>query len=387
MDISEVSASGHSGSLSPLDLLGTINRDLPVGFVIFDVELRLRSVNRVAEAVLGFKESELVGRTVAEVSPEGNSFVEPILRRVLQGEIVEDWAFPANPEFLDESHRVVASPLADLRLWAGSFFPIESEQRVIGIGVVAVNRSNEHFSLNAISELREELELLSRTAEACAKARSVDELYVDICKIAVGVDDLVFAWIGQYRGGAIRSIAQYGTDNGYLHEAFITAIKDDVFAQGPTGQSLLSGNPYVVNDFASTPITKPWHDAAERAGFFASIAIPFIGEGEPHATITIYSRVKDRFSSQFVAKLTSMVSMATIAIERLKHRETELHLADILRMRDFALGSVSHAMIICDPRQHDCPITYSSPSFQALTGYSEEEVAQHDAARAKAGAS
>ena len=374
MDISEVRGSGRGAEVAQLELLGAMNHDLPVGFVIFDLDFRLVRVNQVAQVLLGYKESQLLGRTVAEISPDGGAFIEPILRRVTFGETVSDWAFPENSEFLDEYHRVISSPLVDLRLWAGTFFPITFDQRVIGIGVVAVNRSDEHFSKNALAEIREEADLLSRTSAACVRSTSVEELYGAICEIAVGAADLVFAWVGQYRGGAIRSIAQHGVDNGYLHEALITAINDDVFAQGPTGQSLITGDPYVVNDFATTPMTRPWHDAAARAGFSASVALPFLVGGLPLATLTVYSSQVGRFSNHLVAKLTSMVAMAAIAVERLQLRESEHQMQDIMRMRDFTLGSISHAMLICDPRQHDCPITYASPSFTRITGYANEEV-------------
>jgi PAS domain S-box-containing protein len=374
MDISEVRGSGRGDEMAQLELLGALNQNLPASFVILDLTFRFVRVNKVTQMLLGYKEADLIGRSVSEVSPATSEQLEPVFRRVMYGETVTDWAFPESSDFLDENHRVASSSAGNLRLWAGTFFPIEFDHRVIGIGVLAVNRSREHLSEPALGEIREEVDLLVATNSACANATNVDELYHAICEIAVSLDDLVFAWVGEYQGGAIRSIAQGGIDKGYLHETLMISIRDDVFAPGPTGQSLITASPYVANDFALTPLMRPWRDAAARAGFAGSVAIPFVINGKPVATLTIYASTINRYTSHLVARLTSMVSIAAVAIERLQLRESEHRLADLMRMRDFTLGSIAHSMVICDPRQYDCPITYASPSFTRNTGYSEDEV-------------
>jgi len=51
----------------------------------------------------------------------------------------------------------------------------------------------------------------------------------------------------------------------------------------------------------------------------------------------------------------------------------QMRAAETLRLRDRAIGAATQGIVICDPHLPDCPITYASPGFERLTGYSEAE--------------
>ncbi|MBW4596625.1 MAG: PAS domain-containing protein [Brasilonema angustatum HA4187-MV1] len=47
---------------------------------------------------------------------------------------------------------------------------------------------------------------------------------------------------------------------------------------------------------------------------------------------------------------------------------------EVLRVRDRAIAAASNAIVITDPRQEDNPIIFCNPAFEAMTGYSPQEV-------------
>ncbi|BCW88227.1 hypothetical protein sos41_13650 [Alphaproteobacteria bacterium SO-S41] len=69
--------------------LATILENMAEGFILYDRDLRLMEMNRVAEAYFGVSREHMLGKTVAEaLGRPGNTIADEILRRVLRtGEI------------------------------------------------------------------------------------------------------------------------------------------------------------------------------------------------------------------------------------------------------------------------------------------------------------
>ncbi len=96
--------------------------------------------------------------------------------------------------------------------------------------------------------------LLSQVNEAIVRAPDQDTLFKQICRIAVEEGLFRMAWVGltDPSGRKVRSVAQYGFDEGYL-ETLVIPLEDVPESRGPTGIAVREGRFDVCNDFASDP--------------------------------------------------------------------------------------------------------------------------------------
>ena len=358
-----------------LGLLATLAHDLPAGFGILDSSFRLVRLNAAMQSLIDSPRGDFIGTSLAEIMPVGWSTLEPELRRVIGGETI------LSQSLITESRRgprtVNERSFRErdvLRYWSSTYFPIRFEDEVIGIGILAHDVSDQEKLASRVRNLTERYELLSRVAALCGQATSPEELYGPLCDVTAGLDDVVFAWVGLHEAGEIRRVAMRGVDDGYLHEAMVTAIKDDPYAEGPSGQAILTGSPFVVNNISAAPVMNPWKEATARVGFSSCAALPFKVRGEVVALLSLYSAEIGTFSPELVETLSRVASLVSGALELYDTRRSDLQHQEILAMRDLSLGLRGHTVTMADPRQPDCPIVYASPSFKTMTGYEVSEI-------------
>jgi PAS domain S-box-containing protein len=135
-----------------LTLLETLLSTAPVGFGYVDRDLRLRRMNETLAAVSGVPVEEQLDRTVAEAVPDLWPQIELPLRRVLEtGEAV-----------LNQEIRGQGSAAAGQgRAWLASYYPVRTEDEIIGIGVVAVDiterREADEFRAVVVENMAEGL--------------------------------------------------------------------------------------------------------------------------------------------------------------------------------------------------------------------------------------
>ena len=343
-------------------VLGEVLLAAPVGMAFLDRELRYLRINEALAAVHGLPAGDHVGRTMAEVVPERWTTLEPLLRSVLAGETVVG--------------RNVSARAADGtdREFAVSYYPLWVEGQVAGVGCIASDVTTQRRTEEAL-RLRSRLyEMLAATNRAIVRSTSTDDLFPQVCAIAVQAGGFEFAWIGVPDGDRVRRVASAGIDNGYVAEAVITLTDDDPRTYGPTGQAMRTGAYTVVNDFLGAPMTAPWHEAGARVGVGACASFPIRQAGRVAAALTLYSSERDTFTPEIVATLAEMTPSLSFALDRFAREEQRKHDELELRLRDRAINALSQGVVLTDARAPDNPICFASPSFERLIGYAHDEV-------------
>ena len=231
-----------------------------------------------------------------------------------------------------------------------------------------------HSDGASLHEDQERLRILEEATLACLHSDNAPELFEDLCRIAHRISGVVFSWVGFASGGAVHVLARCGEDHGYLDEVLITAIDGDIYAQGPTGQSILTNTSVVTNSIADDDAMKPWREATERVGFASSVALPLSIDEEPIAALTMHSNVVNRFSAGLMITLEEVAAMASFALSHYAKRDALSELREVTTMRDYALARISHGLVIADATLADYPIKLVNTSFEQLTGYRASEV-------------
>ncbi|HEX3087629.1 MAG TPA: PAS domain S-box protein, partial [Ilumatobacteraceae bacterium] len=113
-----------------LQLLELLQSKAPVGFGFLDREFRVLHMNETLAAANGMTVAEQLGRTVEELAPDVWPQLEASYRQVLEA------GLPALDVEIDGP--MTADP-ADRRRYTASHYPIEIDDEIIGIGIVAVD--------------------------------------------------------------------------------------------------------------------------------------------------------------------------------------------------------------------------------------------------------
>ncbi len=134
--------------------------EAPIGFALFDRDLRFIRVNRALAAINGVPADEHIGRTLAEIVPDVPSDGNELpLRRVLEtGEPVVD---------LQVTGRTAADPAAD-RTWLVSYYPVVVDGEIAALGAFVVDITARRAVEEALREREESVRLAIEATETGA---------------------------------------------------------------------------------------------------------------------------------------------------------------------------------------------------------------------------
>lgn len=130
--------------------------------------------------------------------------------------------------------------------------------------------------------------------------------------------------------------------------------------------ALVTQSPVVVEDlridarFGGPPLL---HNHRVVSG--VSVIIP--GKSQPFGVLGGYSTQSQAFTQDDIYFLQAIANVLASAIER-KQAEARL------RLMERAIAASSNGIVLTDANQFDNPIIYVNPAFEAITGYSADEV-------------
>ena len=234
---------------------------------------------------------------------------------------------------------------------------------------ISINKKTEE----EIHKSRRLYQFISRINDLALHALDEQEIYKEVCGIAVETGGFMFAWIGEriVDTQAIVPIYWAGHEDGYLDIIRKRmSAKDIPEGGGPTGKAIREGKYYYCNDIDNDPRMAIWRVEALRRGFRSSIALPFIVNNDAAYVITMYANRPDFFTDEELQLLSRCAGNISHALQTFylakKAKEAEKHLQKI----SLAVNQSSASIVITDLYGN---IEYVNPAFTKTTGYSLEE--------------
>ena len=347
--------------------LATLVEIVPMPLAFLDREFHFVYANQAAAEQVGRLREGLTGLPMSEVVPGYWPELKKIFKRVLTGETIVN-------------HEVDLSELgSEPREWIASFYPVHDDGEVIAIACTSMDVTDLQEAKRALQSRNDLFAMLAKANSAVSRSTTKEELFAEICEIAINTGKFQHAWIGVPNNGLLVPIARAGDDGGYLRslddaDLNISTDPEDRRSQGPTGQAYLHGTASFVNDYFKSPETEPWQAAALAVGFRGAAALPIREQGQVVAVLTLYAAEKDFFSSELIQTLAEITPSMSLAMDRfaLEHQREEDEAEMILR--DRALTAATQGVVITDAQAEDNPVIYATPAFEELTGYSSEEM-------------
>lgn len=177
---------------------------------------------------------------------------------------------------------------------------------------------------------------LSATNAAILRTASADDLFSRICEAAVQESGFKSCFIAiPVEPYVLRYVASGGghprTPN--LDRMPIVQVglgSDD--RHGLIGESYLTGEPAVANDYLTDPRLEPYRAFGGALGVRSAAAIPILRNGHVIAVIALYHDIVDVFVDEVVALMVKMADNVALALDDFE-RERKQRLTDLANYR------------------------------------------------------
>ena len=300
--------------------------DLPfIGIAISSPTTKewLRCNDHLCE-ILGYPREELLRRTWAEMThPDDLAADVACFDRLLAGEIE---GYTLDKRFIrkDGSVIFVTLDVRGVRSADGRLEHVLATMQDITERKLTEAKTQRLTAIHAA---------VSECNQAIIRSHSAEELFPQICRIAVLYGGMKTAWVGRLDRETllVRPAFSYGDDLGLLSELQVSIDPDLPKGRGPTGIAVRERKPYWVQNFQTEPALEPWYERAERSGWRASAALPLTRDGEVVGAFILYAGETNAFDEAVQILLIKMAQDISFALTLFAREEERRAMENALR--------------------------------------------------------
>lgn len=227
---------------------------------------------------------------------------------------------------------------------------------------------------NKIKQLNRTYAFISNINKTIVRVKNINELYNNICKIAINIGKFKMAWIGEIIKNKVEVISFAGDDSNYLKKINID-LKDETNSKGPIARAINSGFYAFSNNFLIENPKLPWINEAKKLELNSCIALPIIVYEKTIGTLNLYSSEINFFDQEEINLLIEVSNDISFALEILEnekiHKKTQLELSK--SESKYRLLAENSTDIIWSMDLKSLKLIYVSPSVTRVLGYTTEE--------------
>jgi len=227
--------------------------------------------------------------------------------------------------------------------------------------------------------LNREINALSLCNQAMLRATDEQELLNEICRLVCDEVGYKLAWVGYKQEDEARSVkpvAWGGEHTDYISKLHISWSDESVYGTGPSGMAIRTGKAVCVQDVSSDPHVEVWKDLAMSYGYHSSIALPLKDENKVvFGTFQVYGNKPHVFTSDEESVLEGLAADLAYGINTIRARQERLRVQEQLRRSEEMYRNLVESINdIIYEIDNNGSITYMSPGFEKVAGYSIKEV-------------
>ena len=234
--------------------------------------------------------------------------------------------------------------------------------------------------VNKINPVNRLYRLLSQVNQTIVRVRDRQQLFDEICRIAVEDGGFRLVWIGliDQEEKIIRPVSWAGYEDGYVQNIFVST-QNIPEGRGPAGITVATGNYVVSVDIERDPRMLPWKDAALKRGYRSLADFPLVTNGKIIGVILFYSSEVNYFDQeeiQLLQGLSKDISFALEVMEKEKQKQNALNLLQQEKKFNEQLIQASPAFFVA--MDSNVKILMMNPCMLNALGYNLEEVLGRD---------
>jgi PAS domain S-box-containing protein len=324
------------------------------------------SWNSGAERIFGYAAGEMVGISITRLIPADRQEEEDhILGQIRKGERVRH--FETVRQTKDGRLLNVSVTVSPIRDAAG---------KVTGASKIVRDITVEKAHEREIARLSRLYAALSQVNQAIVMTHERDELFARICRALVEQGGFRMAWIGLLDPVTrrVQVASQWGDVMNYVGQTTFRA-DDEPEGRGPTGTAIREGRTYVCNDFARDPLTGPWREAAERAGYRSSAVLPIRQDGRVCGSINVYADETGFFQDREIALLEEAAGDISFGLNNLARdalrREAEQGLRASEERLQLVTDNARVGLVMID---RDRRYSFANATYAEILGLASPEI-------------
>jgi PAS domain S-box-containing protein len=241
-----------------------------------------------------------------------------------------------------------------------------------GVQIIVHDITERKQSTLLLNKINRVYALISQINNLIIVTHNQEELFQEICNIAVNFGKFRMSWIGLVNDEhKILTAAFAGYEEGYFTKSNITTTLDVPEGRGPTGIALREGRTVICNDITKDKMMKPWRKDALERGYSSMISIPIIVRNKIIGAFNLYSEERNFFSSEEeITLLEKIILNISFALEKIQVEEDRKKTEDKIRQLSQAVEQSPVSIVITNTFSE---IEYVNPKFIETTGYTLEE--------------
>ncbi len=276
------------------------------GCQILDFDLRYLYLNAAADRQNRRPKEELLGHHYTEMWPgiEQTTVYARIKR------CVEDrTAFQFDNEFIypDGTH---------------GWFELSIQPIPEGVFILSIDITQRKRDEIAYKNLNRTYRVLSNINQLIVRAKDIDTIFKESCRIAVHDGGFLMAWIGlkDTASNKITVAAYDGFTKEYLKTINID-LSSELQSSGPTGRAVRAGTYQTSDDIEHDPAMEQWRSDAQAMGYKSSAAFPLSVNNEVIGAFSFYSSEKDFFTRDELDLLSELTMDISYALQAQRTEE------------------------------------------------------------------
>jgi len=187
---------------------------------------------------------------------------------------------------------------------------------------------------------------LSQCNHTIVHCTTEEELFPEICRIAVQFGGAQMAWVGiaDADSGAVRPVASYGDATGYLKDIDISFRDDTPFGRGPIGQAIRENRPIWFEGLMHDPAMAPWRERLAPSGWATSTALPLCRGGHVIGAFCVYAAKSLFFDEAARGLLCELAMDISFALDGFMGEAHRKRAEDALRASESEFHTLAEAV-------------------------------------------
>jgi PAS domain S-box-containing protein len=276
---------------------------------------------------------------------------------------------------VDMEYRIVRSDGAMRRVRDRAHLSRDAAGRPLRLDGVVMDITAEREAQARLRRLTNLYAALSECNQAIVRIDDPEQLYRDVCRIAVDFGGLRMAWMGRVEDGHLRAVASFGARIDYAAGADIALDAAQPAQAKPAAAAVLTADHVVCNDIEHAAETQAWRAAALECGFRSAAAFPIRQGGQIWGCLALHAAEPGFFDEQLLKLLDEMAGDVSFALDRFHLQADRQRVTEALRSAEerwqYALEGADTG--VWDWNVASGKVFYSR-RWKAMLGYAEGEI-------------
>ena len=211
---------------------------------------------------------------------------------------------------------------------------------------------------------------LSEANATLARSQARDQLFQDMCRIAVTRGGFHFAWVGlsDRNAGILRPVATFGNADGFLDDLDIPLDAGTPGGRQPAAGAAREGRAFVCNDTLEEKRIGVWHERMRECSIRSAAAVPLLLEGEPIGSFNLYASEIGHFDDERMHLLNEFSGDIAFALDRFEQeRRRRRAEAEILETRQQLQALSTRLLEVQEQERRDIARELHDEIGQSLT--------------------